>query len=281
MLGRNLAGGSSIRRRRGRSAECRCAILSGQHHPGNDPLRSAVAAKVGVDGAPRRAGTAFNVASNLGDRTWNTRCAQHHVRIDHEFNELRMSFSFWNHRPSIQSCGSGRVRLSSWRNHAREEHQLLRQQVLPAHLHSSCASAVRLDRQAHAAEPHNRRLRPVVHGRQLPFRRSGLADVAVWGEPGRDPPERRGPTRTRFRGQHPVQQPRPVRLAAIRLPGGEPLAVLRRPHVGQGPSHVEDRLRVPPSSVPVHRLGGRRRRRPVRVQPPEHRRLRRQRQQPQ
>ena len=77
--------------------------------PGNDPLRSAVAAKVAALMVhPDRPGTAFNVAGNpAGDQTWNLDARNIMFRLDHGFNpNFRMSFSFyWNHRPSIRNCG--------------------------------------------------------------------------------------------------------------------------------------------------------------------------------
>jgi len=77
--------------------------------PGNDPLRSAVAAKVAALMVhPDRPRTAFNVAGNpAGDQTWNLDARNILFRLDHGFNpNFRMSFSFyWNHRPSIRNCG--------------------------------------------------------------------------------------------------------------------------------------------------------------------------------
>jgi TonB dependent receptor-like, beta-barrel len=77
--------------------------------PGNDPLRSQVAAKVAaLMVRPDRGGTAFNVAGNpAGDQTWELNARNILVRADHNFTpNFRMSHSFyWNRRPSIRNCG--------------------------------------------------------------------------------------------------------------------------------------------------------------------------------
>jgi len=77
--------------------------------PGNDPLRSAVAAKIAaLMVEPDRPGTAFNVAGNpAGDQTWELNARNILVRADHSFSpNFRMSHSFyWNRRPSIRNCG--------------------------------------------------------------------------------------------------------------------------------------------------------------------------------
>jgi len=77
--------------------------------PGNDPLRSQVAAKVAALMVhPDRPGTAFNVAGNpAGDQTWVLNARNILGRLDHSFTpNFKMSHSFyWNHRPSIRNCG--------------------------------------------------------------------------------------------------------------------------------------------------------------------------------
>ena len=77
--------------------------------PANDPLRSAVAAKIiPLMVHPDRPGTAFNVAGNpSGDQTWLLNARTIEFRVDHSFTpNFRMSESFyWGHRPSIRNCG--------------------------------------------------------------------------------------------------------------------------------------------------------------------------------
>jgi hypothetical protein len=77
--------------------------------PGNDALRSQVAAKIAALMVhPDRAGTAFNVAGNpAGDQTWVLNARNMLGRLDHSFTpNFKMSHSFyWNRRPSIRNCG--------------------------------------------------------------------------------------------------------------------------------------------------------------------------------
>ncbi len=91
----------------------------------------------------------------------------------------------------------------------------------------------------------------------------------LWGaQSGRPPGHDRRTTRDDLWRQHPLHRHRPE-LAAVRLPGEQPLAVLQRPDVGEGPAHGEDRVRVPPPRLPVPRLGpgGNR---PLQLQSPGH-----------
>ena len=83
-----------------------------------------------------------------------------------------------------------------------------------------------------------------------------------------------------LRRQHSLQPAWAVWLARLRVPGEQPLAVLGRPDVGQGPAHAQERIRVPLPRLPVPRVGrgiggGR-----VPFQSSRHGRIRRQRQQP-
>jgi carboxypeptidase family protein len=77
--------------------------------PANDPLLSAVAAKISALMVhPDRPGAAFNVAGNpAGDQTWLLNARTIEFRVDHSFNpNFKMSESFyWGHRPSIRNCG--------------------------------------------------------------------------------------------------------------------------------------------------------------------------------
>jgi carboxypeptidase family protein len=76
--------------------------------PPDDPLRSAVAARVAfLMVRPDRPGLAFNVAGNGGGQTWELDARNILVRADHNFTpSFRSSISFyWNRRPSIRNCG--------------------------------------------------------------------------------------------------------------------------------------------------------------------------------
>ena len=64
-----------------------------------------------------------------------------------------------------------------------------------------------------------------------------------------------GPPDDQFRRQHPYNDDRPE-LAAVRLRDKQPLAVLERPDVGEGPAHRKDRFRVPSPRVPIRKGWG-------------------------
>ena len=158
-------------------------------------------------------------------------------------------------------------------NRAGEEQHLLRPGILPAHLDPSCPPAVRLGHPQQPVEPHHGCLGPLVHGREFPFGRCRLAAVAVGRQPGRS---RRQQCRTaddEFRRQHAVHEHRAA-VAAVRLREERPLAVLERPDVGEGTAHGEGWYRIPPSHVPVPRVGDQHRRR-VQLRSPRHGGLRR------
>jgi hypothetical protein len=77
--------------------------------PGNDPLRSQVAARVAaLMVRPDRDGIVNNVAGNpAGDQTWELNARNILGRVDHNFTpNFKMSHTFyWNRRPSIRNCG--------------------------------------------------------------------------------------------------------------------------------------------------------------------------------
>jgi hypothetical protein len=77
--------------------------------PGNDPLRSQVAARVAaLMVRPDREGISNNVAGNpAGDQTWELNARNILGRVDHNFTpNFKMSHTFyWNRRPSIRNCG--------------------------------------------------------------------------------------------------------------------------------------------------------------------------------
>ena len=77
--------------------------------PGNDPLRSNVAAQyAALMVHPDRPGLSNNVAGNpAGDQTWELDAHVYLARIDHTFSpKLKAMFSgYYNNRPSVRNCG--------------------------------------------------------------------------------------------------------------------------------------------------------------------------------
>ena len=77
--------------------------------PGNDPLRSSVAAQyAALMVHPDRPGLSNNVAGNpAGDQTWELDAHVYLARIDHTFSpKLKAMFSgYYNNRPSVRNCG--------------------------------------------------------------------------------------------------------------------------------------------------------------------------------
>jgi hypothetical protein len=77
--------------------------------PGNDPLRSRVAAAyAALMAPPDRPGISNNVAGNpAGDQTWELDNRNLFLRLDHNFSpSFKGMFSgFYNNRPSVRNCG--------------------------------------------------------------------------------------------------------------------------------------------------------------------------------
>ena len=234
--------------------------------PANDPLRSVVASRiVAADGAsrscraPPTTSPATPPATRRGSSTRGTSCSASTTASRPNFRASTASTGTTG--PSIRNCGE--VGGCTVPNDPETEPAKntdyygngFYQRISTHHAHQQFDWII----QQQPDEPLHGRLRPLVHGRQPAVGRRGLAAAAV-GEPPADrrhPRHDAGPPRSELRRQHPLQLDRPVRLAGVRVPGEQPLAVLRRPHVGQGPAHAEERVRVPPPRVPVPRLGGR------------------------
>ena len=109
-------------------------------------------------------------------------------RVDHGFTpNFRMSHSFyWNHRPSIRNCGevggcTYRVRSAKPSPEKNTDYygNGFYQRISTHHAHQQFDWII----QQQPAEPHHGRLRPLVHGRQPPVGRRGLAAAAVGGTP--------------------------------------------------------------------------------------------------
>ena len=209
----------SIRRRRAWSTASRSATLSGQRQiPGNDPLRSLVAAKVAALMVhPDRAGIANNVAGNpAGDQTWELERAEHRwARLDHNFTpNFRDEPQLLLEPPPVdpQLRRGRRVhRPSSMAKPSRR-----RTPTITATGSSSAsprmhaAPAVRLGHQEQPAESHDGRLRPVVHGRELPVGRRGWPQ-RLWGaNQGGILDNTAGPPLMNFAGNIPYNQHRAV-----------------------------------------------------------------------
>ena len=184
-------------------------------------------------------------------------------RIDHNFTpNFRANHSFyWNRRPSVRNC-EGPDGCNYDANPETESAQNTDyygngffQRISTHHAHQQFDWIIKHQ----PAEPLHDRLGSLVHGRQSPLGGRELAAAAVGRDrrsdrrPGHD---RRGTPDDAVRRRHrPVHAHRPRRLAAVRLREERSLAVLERPHLGEGAPHAEDRLRVPPSQLPVARLG--------------------------
>ena len=197
------------------------------------------------------------------------RRAQHHVPRGPELHAgLQVELQLLLEPPSFgaELRGRGRLQLRvRSRGGVCTEHQLLRQRVLPAYLDAPCAPAVRLDRQQQPARPLHGRVGSLVHGGQSPVGWCGLASAAVAGNRQSDRRYRRAGRRTADdaiqRRQRPLHADRARGMAELRLREERSLAVLERRHVGEGTSHDQGGIRVPPSQFPEPRLGSRRRRR--------------------
>ena len=175
--------------------------------------------------------------------------AQHHVPRGSELHAgLQDEHQLLLEPPSLgtQLRGRGWVQL---RVRSREgvgpEHRLLRQRVLPAHLHAPRAPAVRLDHQQQPAGPLDDRVGSLVHGRQSPVGGCELAAAAVARDRQSDRRYRRAGRRTADdaiqRRQRPLHADRARGMAELRLREERSLAVLERRHVGEGTSHDQGR----------------------------------------
>ena len=235
--------------------------------PAGHPLRSAVASRiVPLMVEPDRAGLANNVAGiGTGDQTWELDARNIMARVDHNFSPaFKASTSFyWNRRPSVRNCEGvdGCNYEFNPETESAQNTEYLRERVLPAHLHASCASAIRLDHQQQPAEPLDGRVGPLVHGGQSPVSRRELAAETVARHRQSDRWNRRAGCRTTHDAiqwrQCPLHANRARGMAAVRLREERPVAVLERHHVGEGTSRDQNGIRVPPSRLPIPRLGGR------------------------
>ena len=226
---------------------------------------------------PDRAGTANNVAGNpAGDQTWVLNARNIAGSAGPQFHaEFQGEHELLLEPPALDSQlrRDRRVHDGVRRgNRAGEERQLLRTGILPAHLDTSCPPAVRLGHSQQPVEPHHDCLGPLVHGREFPFCRCRLAAAAVGLQPGRSHRQHCRTANDEFRRQHALHEHRAA-VAGIRLREEQSLAVLERPDMGEGAAHGEGWYRVPPSHVPVPRVGDQHRRR-VQLQSPRHGRLR-------
>ncbi len=234
--------------------------------PAGHPLRSAVASRDrAVDGAarPRRARQQRRRHRD-GRPDVGARRAEHHgPRRPQLHAGLQGEHELLLEPPSLgaQLRRRGRLQLRvQSRDGVGTEHRLLRQRVLPAHLHAPCAPAVRLDHQQQPAEPLDGRVGPLVHGRQSPVGRRELAAAAVGRHRQSDRRHRRSGCRAADdaiqRRQCPLHANRARGMAEVRLREERSLAVLERHHVGEGPSRDQDGIRVPPSQLPGPAAGG-------------------------
>ena len=224
--------------------------------------------------SPDRASLTNNVAGNpAGDQTWELDARNIMFRVDHNFTpNFRASHSFyWNRRPSIRNCGEVAgctVEFDPETESAKNTDYYgngFFQRISTHHAHQQFDWIISNNLMNHSTVAYDRWFMGGNHlaaGANWPQRlwegtsapSGGIRDTTA------------GPPCDHVRRQHPLQRHRRERLAGLRLPGEQPLAVLERPDVGEGPALAEDRLRVPPPRFPVPRLGGRIRRRPIQLQ---------------
>ena len=233
--------------------------------PANHPLRSVVASRiVPLMVGPDREGLANNVAGvGTGDQTWELDARNIMFRVDQNFTPaFKASTSFyWNRRPSVRNCegvdgcnyefdpetesakntdyyGSGFFQRIST-HHAHQQFDWIISNNLLSH------STVAWDRWFMGGNH-------LSAGANWPQR--------LWqGHRESDRRHRRAGCRAADdafqRRQRPLHAHRARGMAAVRLREERSLAVLERHHVGEGTSHDQDRIRVPPSQLPVPRLG--------------------------
>ena len=204
--------------------------------PANHPLRSVVASRIVplmVQTRPRRARQQRRRHRDGGPDVGAGRAEPHGPRRPQLHAGLQGEHQLLLESPSVgaELRGRGRVQLRiRSRVGAGREHQLLRQRVLPAHLHAPCAPAVRLGHQQQPAEPLHRRVGPLVHGRQSPVGRGELAAAPVGRHGESDRRHRRAGCRAADdavqRRQRPLHGHRARGMAAVRLREERSLAVL-------------------------------------------------------
>ena len=225
---------SASTRSGGRSSRARSSIRrrpAGERHPGarsvsgqRDSGRRSAAQPGGrahhaADGAARSARHLVQRrGQSLGRSDVEPRRAQHHgPRRSRLHAELPDEPQLLLEPPPVDPQLRRGRRLHHAvrrRDRAADERHVLRRRVLSAHLDASRASAVRLGDQAEPAESRDGRLRPLVHGRQLPLRRRRLAAEAVRRESGRHSRHHRRAAGDDVQRQHPLHQHRPELAAA-------------------------------------------------------------------
>ena len=257
--------------------------------PANDPMRSLVASRiVPLMVHPDRPGISNNVAGNpAGDQTWELNARNIMTRVDHNFSKsFRGSTSFyWNHRPSVRNCGevAGCAVPNNPETDPSKNTDYYGNGFFQRISTATPASAVRLDRPRQPPQPLHSGLRPVVHGREQPGGWRPVATASLGRHVRTNRRHSRHDRRTstsELRRQHSLQPAGAVWLARVRIPGEQPLAVLGRPDMGQGPPHPQERIRVPQPRLSVPRVGRRIGGGRVPLQSSRHGRIRRQRQQP-
>ena len=249
---------------RARQRRSRARSLSRQHHPGErSAAQRSRRADRAVDGAPGSARHPNNVAGNpAGDQTWELDARNIMFRIDHSFTpKFRASFSFyWNHRPVDPQLRRGRRlhRRSSILRPSRRRTPTTTGTGSPSasrphHAHQQFDWIISNNLMNHSTVAYDR----WFMGGNSPLGRRELAAAAVGGPARRAAVSRdttAGPPSSTSPATSPTT-PSARTLAVVRVPGEQPLAVLQRPDVGQGPAHPEDGLRVPAPRFPVPRLG--------------------------
>ena len=233
--------------------------------PANHPLRSVVASRiVPLMVGPDREGLANNVAGvGVGDQTWELDARNIMFRVDQNFTPaFKTSTSFyWNRRPSVRNC-EGVDGCNYEFDPEKESAQNTDyygsgffQRISTHHAHQQFDWIISNNLLSHSTIAWDRWFMGANHlsaGANWPQR--------LWQGPRSDRRDRREgagpPTDAIQRRQRP--------LHAIGLEGWPNFGYekndrgsSRATHVGEGTSHDQRGIRVPPSKLPVPRLGRR------------------------
>ena len=229
---------------------------------------------------PDRAGLANNVAGvGTGDQTWELDARNIMFRVDQNFTPaFKTSTSFyWNRRPSVRNC-EGVDGCNYEFDPEKESAQNTDyygsgffQRISTHHAHQQFDWIVNNNLLVHSTVAWDRWFMGGNHlsaGANWPERLWQGTASPTGGIVAQDA----GPPTMRFNGGSVPYTPIGLEgWPQVRLREERSLAVLERRHVGEGTSHDQGRIRVPPSQLPVPRLGRRGHGGQLQLRPPRHR----------